>query len=298
MADGDRPRRSVLYMPGSNGRALEKAKSLAADVLILDLEDAVAPDAKDAARLQVREAVKAGGYGRRELVVRVNGLDTEWGRDDMAAAARSGADAILIPKIESAAMVEQAVGAMRHAGAPGSMALWCMMETPKGVLAAGEIAASSPRIACFVMGTNDLIKDMRAAHTPMRLPMIAALGICLLAARAHGIAILDGVYNEIRDAGGFRAACVQGLELGFDGKTLIHPSQIDPCNEVFSPTPAELEEARKIVAAFAEAEADGRGVVVVDGRMVENLHVEQANRMLSMAVAIDRMAGVVERAGG
>ncbi len=290
MTNADRPRRSALYMPGSNGRALEKAKSLAADVLILDLEDAVVPEGKEAARQQVREAIKTGGYGKRELVIRVNGPNTEWGRDDMASAARSGADAILIPKIESAAMVEQAIGMMRHARAPDSMALWCMMETPKGVLHAEEIAASSPRIACFVMGTNDLVKDMRAAHTVLRLPMITALGICMLAARAHGIAILDGVYNEFRDAEGFRQSCVQGLELGFDGKTLIHPSQIDPCNEVFSPTPTELEEARKIVAVFAEAEAEGKGVVVVDGRMVENLHVEQAKRMLSMAAAIDEMA--------
>ena len=236
--------------------------------------------------------------GRKSTTYSANGLDTEWGRDDLAAAARSGADAILIPKIESAAMVEQAVGAMRHAGAPGSMALWCMIETPKGVLAAAEIAASSPRVACLVMGTNDLVKDIRASHTPMRLPMITALGIALLAARAHGIAILDGVYNDFRDADGFRASCVQGLELGFDGKTLIHPTQIGPCNEVFSPAAADLEDARKIVAAFAAVAAEGRAVVVVDGRMVENLHVEQAKRMLNMAVAIDEMAGLAEVTGG
>ena len=288
MADAVRPRRSLLYMPGSNARALEKAKGLAADGLILDLEDAVAPDAKLAARAQVCAALKAGGYGKRELVIRANGLDTEWGRDDMAAAATSGADAILIPKVESAAMVDQALAIIGRAGAPDTMALWCMMETPKGILHAEEIAAASGRIACFVMGTNDLVKDMGALHTPMRLPMITALGVCMLAARAYGIAILDGVYNEFRDAEGFRAACVQGLELGFDGKTLIHPAQIEPCNDVFSPSAAQVEDAKKIVAAFAGAE--GKGVVVVDGRMVENLHVEQAKRMLTMAEAIDQMA--------
>ena len=289
MADAVRPRRSVLYMPGSNARALEKAKGLAADGLILDLEDAVAPDAKQAARAQVSAAVKAGGYGKRELVIRANGLDTEWGRDDVAAAASSGADAILIPKVESAAMVDEALAIMARAGAPDAMALWCMMETPKGILHAEEIAACG-RIECVVMGTNDLVKDMGARHTPMRLPMITALGVCMLAARAYGIAILDGVYNEFRDAEGFRDACVQALEFGFDGKTLIHPSQIEPCNDVFSPSAAEVEDARKIVAAFALAEAEGKGVVVVDGRMVENLHVEQAKRMLTMAEAIDQMA--------
>ena len=290
MATTVRPRRSLLYMPGSNARALEKAKTLAADGLILDLEDAVSPDAKETARAQVCDAVSAGGYGKRELVIRVNGLDTPWGRDDIVAAAKSGADALLFPKIETAATVQEVIGLMDQAGAPAEMALWCMMETPKAVLRAEEIAAASDRVACWVMGTNDLVKDTRSLHTPSRLPMVTALGICILAARGYGLSILDGVHNDIQDTEGFEAVCRQGLEFGFDGKTLIHPSQVGPCNAVFSPSAAQIEASRKIVAAFAEAEAAGKGVVVVDGRMVENLHVEQAKRMLAMADAIDDMA--------
>ena len=290
MATTVRPRRSLLYMPGSNARALEKAKTLAADGLILDLEDAVSPDAKETARAQVCDAVSAGGYGKRELVIRVNGLDTPWGRDDIVAAAKSGADALLFPKIETAATVQEVIGLMDQAGAPAEMALWCMMETPKAVLRAEEIAAASDRVACRVMGTNDLVKDTRSLHTPSRLPMVTALGICILAARGYGLSILDGVHNDIQDTEGFEAVCRQGLEFGFDGKTLIHPSQVGPCNAVFSPSAAQIEASRKIVAAFAEAEAAGKGVVVVDGRMVENLHVEQAKRMLAMADAIDDMA--------
>jgi len=281
-----RPRRSVLYMPGSNERALEKAKTLAADTLILDLEDAVAPDAKATARAHVVSAVHAGGYGKRELIIRVNGLGTAWGKDDIMAAAGSGADGILLPKVEAAADIHSALGHMDGAGAPSAMALWCMMETPQAVLRADEIAAASDRIACFVMGTNDLVKDMRAQHTPMRLPMITALGLCMLAARAHDIAILDGVYNEFKDIDGFTAACRQGLEMGFDGKTLIHPGQVSPCNAVFSPSEEQVAFARKIADAFAEAEAAGKAVVVVDGRMIENLHVEQGRRLLAMAEAI------------
>jgi len=281
-----RPRRSVLYMPGSNERALEKAKTLAADTLILDLEDAVAPDAKATARAQVVAAVQAGGYGKRELIVRVNGLGTDWGKDDIMAAARSGADGILLPKVEAAADIHSALGLMDGAGAPAAMVLWCMMETPQAILRADDIAAASDRVACFVMGTNDLVKDMRALHTPMRLPMITALGICMLAARAHDIAILDGVYNEFKDIDGFTAACQQGLEMGFDGKTLIHPGQVAPCNAVFSPSDEQVAYARKIADAFAEAEAAGKAVVVVDGRMIENLHVEQGRRLLAMAEAI------------
>ena len=296
MASTVRPRRSLLYMPGSNARALEKAKGLAADGLILDLEDAVAPDAKQTAREQVCAAVKAGGYGGRELVIRANGLETPWGRDDIAAIAGSGADALLYPKVESAAQVSRVLAAMDAAGAPAGMALWCMMETPIGILHAEEIAEASPRVACWVMGTNDLVKDTRALHTPARLPMITALSLCVLAARGHGIAILDGVYNDIQDAEGFLAVCRQGLEFGFDGKTLIHPSQIGPCNQVFSPSAEEIEQARRIVAAFAEAEAAGKGVVVVDGRMVENLHVDQARRSLTLAEAIEDLADRADRA--
>ncbi len=286
MTQASRPRRSVLYMPGSNARALEKAKSLAADALILDLEDAVAPDAKDKARAQVCDAVKVGGYGRREIAIRVNGIGTPWGEADVAAAAAAGPDAILLPKVESAAMVHDVEALMKRHGAPDSTAVWCMMETPLGILHAEEIAASSKRIACFVMGTSDLAKDLHARHTAMRLPMLTSLSLCLLAARAHGIAILDGVHLNLADEPGFRAACEQGLELGFDGKTLIHPKQVAPSNEVFGPTVEEVEQARQIIAAFAEAEKAGKAVVVVDGRLIENLHVENARRTVALAEAI------------
>lgn len=284
-----RPRRSVLYMPGANTRALEKARTLPADALIFDLEDAVAPEAKEAARTNVVLAAESRAYGKREIVIRCNGLGTPWGEADIEAIARSGADAILVPKVESAAQVTHVVSLLDTAGAPGPMAVWAMMETPKGILRAEEIAGSHPRLGLFVMGTNDLVKDMRARHTPMRLPMITALGIGMLAARAHGLAILDGVYNDIQDTEGFRAVCQQGLEMGFDGKTLIHPSQVEPCNEIFAPSAAELEMAGKIVAAFKAAQAEGKGVVTVDGRMIENLHVEQAERALALASAIKEL---------
>jgi citrate lyase subunit beta/citryl-CoA lyase len=284
-----RPRRSVLYMPGANTRALEKARTLPADALIFDLEDAVAPEAKEAARTNVVLAAESRAYGKREIVIRCNGLGTPWGEADIAAIAQSGADAILVPKVESAAQVTHVVSLLDTAGAPTTMAVWAMMETPKGMLRAEEIAGAHPRLGLFVMGTNDLVKDMRARHTPMRLPMITALGIGMLAARAHGLAILDGVYNDIQDTEGFRAVCQQGLEMGFDGKTLIHPSQVDPCNEIFAPSAAELAMADKIVAAFKAAQAEGKGVVTVDGRMIENLHVEQAERALALASAIKEL---------
>lgn len=281
-----RPRRSVLYMPGANTRALEKARTLPADALIFDLEDAVAPEAKEAARGNVVAAAASKSYGKREIAIRCNGLGTPWGKEDVAAIARSGADAILVPKVESAADVAAIVALLDTAGAPQSMAVWAMMETPKGMLRAEEVAGSHPRLRLFVMGTNDLVKDMRARHTPMRLPMLTALGLGMLAARAHGLTILDGVYNDIQDVEGFKAVCQQGLEMGFDGKTLIHPSQVEPCNEVFAPSAAELEMAGKIVVAFKAAQAEGKGVVTVDGRMIENLHVEQAERALALASAI------------
>lgn len=289
MSPSVRPRRSVLYMPGANTRALEKARTLPADALIFDLEDAVAPDAKEAARSNVVAAAQSRAYGKREIAIRCNGLATPWGKADAAAIATSGADAILVPKVESAADVASVVALLDAAGAPASMAVWAMVETPRAILRAEEIAGSHPRLALFVMGTNDLVKDMRARHTPMRLPMIAALGIGMLAARAYGLTILDGVYNDIQDTEGFRAVCQQGLELGFDGKTLIHPSQVEPCNEVFAPSPAELEMAAKIVSAFKTAQAEGKGVVTVDGRMIENLHVEQAERALSLAASIKEL---------
>ncbi|MEE8245737.1 MAG: CoA ester lyase [Alphaproteobacteria bacterium] len=291
MASTVRPRRSVLYMPGSNARALEKAKTLAADSLILDLEDAVTPEAKSEARDQVCAAVRAGGYGRRELVVRVNAFDTPWGDEDLAAAAASGADAILLPKAESAAMVRDAEALMARNGAPDEMALWCMIETPLGVLHAEEVAGAGARLACLVMGTSDLTKELGARHTAARTPMLASLALSVLAARAHGRAILDGVHLDLDDEEGFVAACQQGLELGFDGKTLIHPKQIAPCNRAFAPSTDELAWSHRIIEAFAEAEAEGKGVTVVDGRLVENLHVENARRVLTLAQAIAELEG-------
>ena len=276
----------MLYMPGSNARALEKGRGLDADALILDLEDAVAPDSKQVAREQVVAAVKEGGYGHREILVRSNGLNTPWGYDDLVAAATSGADAVLLPKVDSADMVRQAESIIDAAGAPESMTIWCMMETPRGMLRAEEIADASPRLGGFVMGTSDLTKDLHARHTPMRLPMVTSLGLCLLAARAAGIAILDGVYLDLSDADGFTASCVQGAELGFDGKTLIHPKQLAPANEAFAPSEDEVAFSRKIIEAHAAAEAEGKGVLVVDGKLIENLHVENAKRLVAMAEAI------------
>ena len=281
-----RPRRSVLYMPGSNARALEKGKGLDADGLILDLEDAVAPDAKATARAQVMQAMRAGGYGHRELFVRANALDTPWGHDDLVAAATSGAHAVILPKVESADAIRAAVRVLEGAGAPAELALWVMMETPRGILRAEAIADAHPRLAGFVMGTSDLAKDLHAAHTAMRLPLLVGLGTALLAARAAGLAILDGVYLDLGDAEGFEASCRQGVELGFDGKTLIHPKQLPAANAAFAPTEAEVARATKIVAAFEQARAEGKGVVLVDGRLVENLHVVAAQRTLALHGAI------------
>lgn len=286
-----RPRRSALYMPGANARALEKAKQLPADVLILDLEDAVAPDAKELARQQVVAAVETGDYGHRELVVRTNGLDTPWGYADLAAAAICGADAVLLPKVESADALRMADRILRNAGAPEGLRLWAMMETPRAMLDAGAIAAACPRLECLVMGTSDLSKDLRALDTPDRLPMITGLGLTLLAARAHGLAVLDGVHVDLEDAAGLAAACRQGRALGFDGKTLIHPKQIDAANDAFAPSAAELERAERIIAAHAEALAQGRGIAVLDGKLVEALHVETARSLVALAAVIqDRTA--------
>jgi len=284
-----RPRRSVLYMPGSNARALDKAKTLPADALILDLEDAVAPEQKQAAREQVCTAVVAGGYGGRELIIRTNGLDTAWGIEDLIAAAKAGPDAILLPKVESAAQVQQAEQLLNQHGAADKTAIWCMMETPKGILHAEAIAASSKRLSAFVMGTSDLVKDLNAQHTPLRLPVITALGLCLLAARAYNLAILDGVYLDLNDDAGFEASCRQGLELGFDGKTLIHPKTVAIANSVFAPSPEQVEYAHKIIAAFDAASKEGKAVVLVDGKLVENLHVEQAKKLAALADAIARL---------
>lgn len=284
-----RPRRSVLYMPGANLRALEKGRTLAADGLILDLEDAVAPDSKATARAQIAAAIAEGGYGRRELIVRTNGLDSAWGAEDLKAAATMGADAVLLPKVESADMVKAAEAALDAAGGPPDLPIWCMMETPLGMLRAEQIAFASPRVGGFVMGTSDLAKDLRAAHTPDRIPFITSLGLCVLAARAAGIAILDGVHLDLGDDVGFEIACRQGLELGFDGKTLIHPKTIAVANQVFSPTVEEIEWSKRIIVAHADADRLGQGIVVVEGRLIENLHVESAKQLVALAEAIAEM---------
>ena len=289
MATTVRPRRSVLYMPGSNARALEKGRSLPADGLILDLEDAVAPDAKATARDTIAQALATGGYGGRELIVRVNGLNTPWGYDDLRMAAASGADAVLLPKVESADAVRQAEAVLRSAGAPAGQTIWCMMETPLGILNVKEIAGASPAVGALVRGTSDLAKDLHAAHTAQRLPMITSLGLCLLAARAYGLAVLDGVHLDLNDDEGFAASCRQGRELGFDGKTLIHPKTIAACNAAFAPDADEIAQAHRIIAAHAEAAAAGKGVVLVDGKLVESLHVENARRLVALAEAIGRL---------
>ena len=281
-----RPRRSVLYLPGSNARALEKARSLPADALVLDLEDAVAPAAKEEARGRVVEAVARGGFGPREVVVRVNGPASPWGADDLAAVARAGADAVLLPKVDGPGAVRAAAGRLALAGAPDGLALWAMIETPRGVLAADAIAGATPRLACLVAGTSDLVKDLGARHVPDRTPVLASLSLVVLAARAHGLAALDGVHLDLDDAAGLERACAQGRDLGFDGKTLVHPRQIDAANRAFAPTPVEVALALRIVEAHREAETRGRGVTVVDGRLVEALHVEAARRLLALDEAI------------
>jgi citrate lyase subunit beta / citryl-CoA lyase len=283
-----RPRRSVLYMPGSNARALEKAKSLPADALILDLEDAVAPDAKSTARDQVCAAVKAGGYGHRELVVRINALDTPWGEADLGAAASAAPDAVLIPKPGSAADMLRAVEALSRVGAPDRTRLWAMVETPVAILNLREIASASPRLACLVMGTNDLVKETRADLSANRRPALYWLSATITAARAFGLDALDGVYNNFKDADGLRGECVHGRRLGFDGKTLIHPDQVATANEVFAPPEADVAWAKKIIAAFERPENKGKGVITVDGRMVELLHAEMARRTVAIAEAIER----------
>jgi len=272
-------------MPGSNARALEKARTLPADVLVLDLEDAVAPEMKLQARAQVAAAVRAGGYGHREIVVRVNALGTSWGGDDMAAAAASGADAVLLPKVESADAVGAAVAALGS-----TPAVWCMLETPRGILNAPGIAAASPRVTALVVGTSDLTKDLHARVTRDRLPLLTSLQVCVLAARSTGITALDGVHLDLDDDVGFAAACRQAADFGFDGKTLIHPKQIVTANEVFAPAAGEVDWARRVIAAHADAIARGHGVVVLDGRLIENLHVDDARRVLALADAIAERA--------
>jgi citrate lyase subunit beta/citryl-CoA lyase len=280
-----RPRRSALYVPGANARALEKAPTLDADVIIVDLEDAVAPASKEGARRAAVEAIRRG-MGRAEVVLRVNGAGTPWMEADLAAAAVSGADAVLLPKVDDPEVVRDAGRRLAAAGAPTSMAIWAMIETPRGVLRAAEVAAASPRLACLVAGTSDLVKELRARHTAARTEVLLSLSLVVLAARASGLAALDGVHLDLADDPGFAEACRQGRDLGFDGKTLIHPRTIAAANLAFTPGDEEIARAGRIIEAHADAEAAGRGVVVVDGRLVESLHVAEAHRVVALAAAI------------
>ncbi|OBF50498.1 citrate lyase [Mycobacterium sp. 852002-50816_SCH5313054-b] len=281
-----RPRRSALYLPGNNSRALEKGTTLPADVLIFDLEDAVGPDAKGDSRARVCDAISSESYRPRELVVRINGLDTDWHDGDLAAAAASAADGVLVPKVETGGQVQALAAALDKLGAPESLRLWVMIETPRAFLRAEEIASASDRLAAFVVGTNDLVNDLHALHVPGRAPALTALSLAVLGARAAGKAVLDGVFNDIADEDGFRAEARQGREMGFDGKTLIHPSQITPANELFGPSHEELADARKIVSAYDQARAAGNSVITVDGRMIESLHVRDAQRIIALAELI------------
>jgi citrate lyase subunit beta/citryl-CoA lyase len=279
-----RPRRSVLYMPAANERALEKAKAIPADAIIFDLEDAVAPDAKPAARDQAVDAVGSGAYGRRELTIRCNGLATPWGADDVAAAAAARPAAVVIPKVDALATLDDVAARLDAGGASATM-IWAMVETPTAIFDVRAIAAH-PRVDVLVMGTNDLAKELRAPLIPGRANLTPYLAVAVLAAREAGKVILDGVYNDVRDADGFAAECRQGVEMGFDGKTLVHPSQVDPANEAWSPSAEEIAYARRVIDAYTEGEAEGRGVITVDGRMIEHLHVANARATLATAEAI------------
>ncbi|MDB5508627.1 MAG: malyl-CoA thiolesterase [Hyphomicrobiales bacterium] len=285
-----RPRRSALYMPGSNARAIDKARTLDADAVMLDLEDSVAPAQKSDAREQVAAAVRQGGFGRREVVIRVNALESPWGRDDLAAAAAAGPDAVLLPKVSTPGDITLAARALQDAGAPDRTRIWAMIETPLALLNIDSLArtAADPaaRLDVFVIGTNDIAKETRARLVPGRAPMLAWLSACVLAARAHGVDVLDGVFNGIGDDAGLRAECEQGRDFGMDGKTLIHPGQIAIANEVFAPAQSEIEAAKKIIQAFALPENTGRGAISLDGRMVELLHADMAARTLAIADAL------------
>jgi citrate lyase subunit beta / citryl-CoA lyase len=289
MAPTLRPRRSALYLPGNNARALEKAKTLPADVLIFDLEDAVGPDAKADSRRRVCDAVSSGSYQPREVVVRINGMGTHWHDDDLGAVAGSAAHGVLVPKVERGEQVEALAAALDTFGVRESLQLWVMIETPGAFLRAEEIASAGDRLAGLVVGTNDLVNDLHGLHVPGRAPIVPALSLAVLGARAAGKAILDGVFNDITDEAGFRAEARQGREMGFDGKTLIHPSQLTPANEVFGPSQEELADARKIVSAYEQAQAAGNSVITVDGRMIESLHVRDAQRVLALADLITQM---------
>ena len=293
-ATAHRPRRSALYMPGANTRALEKAKTISADALIFDLEDAVAPDAKVEARENVCNAVKGGGYAPREVCVRINGLDTEWGLDDLNAAVAAGPDAILAPKVIDGGDIDRLNDAMSRAGAPDTMALWVVIEMPKAILNIQDIAEAvgRTRMTTFVMGTNDLAKELRAQAKPNRqIAFGTALSMAMLAARAYDIVAIDGVFNDIKDEHSLRDECEEGAAMGFDGKTLIHPSQVEICNHVFAPSPADVEQAHAVIDAFANPENAGKGVLKVNGKMTELLHLEEAKRLVAVSAAIEAMAG-------
>ncbi|HVU21082.1 MAG TPA: CoA ester lyase [Rhizomicrobium sp.] len=285
-----RPRRSVLYMPGSNARAMEKAQSLPADALILDLEDAVSPDMKDMARQQVVDAVAARGFGKREVIIRINGLSTAWGEADLAAAIAAKPDAVLAPKVSTLADLRALEDGFAKHNADASIALWAMIETPLAILNIAALAGAGGRLACFVMGTNDLIKELRGQHTPDRGNLFAALGLSVAAARAHGLAAIDGVFNDIQDTDGFARHCHQAKSFGFDGKTVIHPSQVDATNRIFAPSPEDVIAARHVIAAFDLPENRGKGAIKLDGRMVELLHADIARRTVALADAIEALA--------
>ncbi len=286
MINTSRPRRSVLYMPGANTRALEKAKSLPADSLILDLEDAVAPDAKAQARENIRAAL-ATGFGHREAVVRINGLNTQWGLDDLKAFADTKADAILLPKVESASQIREVASLLKQFNPASTMKIWAMIETPLAIFKLPEIASSHPMLEALVLGTSDLVKDLHARHTPSRVETQTALSLSVLAARAHQLCVLDGVHLSLDDEDGLRQSCIQGRDMGFDGKTLIHPSQIALANQIFGPSLEEIDEARQRITAYEAAISSGAGIAVLNGKLVEELHIQDAKRILALANAIE-----------
>jgi len=286
MINTSRPRRSVLYMPGANTRALEKAKSLPADSLILDLEDAVAPDAKAQARENIRAALVTG-FGHREAVVRINGLNTQWGLDDLKAFADTKADAILLPKVESASQIREVASLLKQFNPASTMKIWAMIETPLAIFKLPEIASSHPMLEALVLGTSDLVKDLHARHTPSRVETQTALSLSVLAARAHQLYVLDGVHLSLDDEDGLRQSCIQGREMGFDGKTLIHPSQIALANQIFGPSLEEIDEARQRITAYEAAISSGAGIAVLNGKLVEELHIQDAKRILALANAIE-----------
>jgi len=286
MINTSRPRRSVLYMPGANTRALEKAKSLPADSLILDLEDAVAPDAKAQARENIRAALVTG-FGHREAVVRINGLNTQWGLDDLKAFADTKADAILLPKVESASQIREVASLLKQFNPASTMKIWAMIETPLAIFKLPEIASSHPMLEALVLGTSDLVKDLHARHTPSRVESQTALSLSVLAARAHQLCVLDGVHLSLDDEDGLRQSCIQGRDMGFDGKTLIHPSQIAFANQIFGPSPEEIDEARQRITAYEAAISSGAGIAVLNGKLVEELHIQDAKRILALANAIE-----------